>query len=66
VFRYGQCNTQIKGTTTVVCRVITCEKPSRIEGLNCNATVMIDDAVCGHEAGCLEPVAVQLPGSGGA
>jgi hypothetical protein len=66
VFRYGQCNTQIKGTTTVVCRVVTCETPSRIDGLNCNATLMIDDAVCGHEAGCLEPMAVQLPGSGGA
>jgi methylamine utilization protein MauE len=66
VFRYGQCNTHIKGTTTVVCRVITCEKPSRIESLNCNSTLMIDDAVCGHEAGCLEPMAVQLPGSGGA
>ncbi len=66
VFRYGQCNTQIKGTTTVVCRVVTCENPSRIESLNCNATLMIDDAVCGHEAGCLEPMAVQLPGSGGA
>jgi hypothetical protein len=66
VFRYGQCNTHIKGTTTVVCRVVTCEKPSQIEGLNCNGTVMIDDRVCGHEAGCLEPVAVQLPGSGGA
>jgi hypothetical protein len=66
VFRYGQCNTHIKGTTTVVCRVVTCEKPSLIESLNCNGTVMIDDAVCGHEAGCLEPVAVQLSGSGGA
>jgi hypothetical protein len=66
VFRYGQCNTHIKGTTTVVCRVVTCETPSRIEGLNCNGTLMIDDRVCGHEAGCLEPVAVQLPGSGGA
>ena len=66
VFRYGQCNTQIKGTTTVVCRVVTCENPSRIESLNCNGTLMIDDAVCGHEAGCLEPMAVQLPGSGGA
>jgi hypothetical protein len=66
VFRYGQCNTHIKGTTTVVCRVVTCEKPSKIDGLNCNATLMIDDAVCGHEAGCLEPMAIQLPGSGGA
>ena len=66
VFRYGQCNTHIKGTTTVVCRVITCEKPSLIDALNCKATLMVDDAVCGHEAGCLEPMAVQLPGSGGA
>ncbi len=66
VFRYGQCNTHVKGTTTVVCRVITCENPSRIDALNCNSTLMIDDAVCGHEAGCLEPMAVQLPGSGGA
>jgi hypothetical protein len=66
VFRYGQCNTHIKGTTTVVCRVVTCEKPSLIDSLNCNGTQMIDDRVCGHEAGCLEPVAVQLPGSGGA
>ena len=66
VFRYGQCNTHINGTTTVVCRVVTCEKPSRIPSLNCNSTLMIDDAVCGHEAGCLEPMAVQQPGSGGA
>jgi hypothetical protein len=66
VFRYGQCNTHIKGTTAVVCRVVTCEKPSRIPQLNCNSTLMIDDAVCGHEAGCLEPMATQLPGSGGA
>jgi hypothetical protein len=66
VFRYGQCNTQIEGTTTVVCRVVTCAKPSRIQEFNCNATLMINDAVCGHEAGCLEPVAAQLPGSGGA
>ena len=27
---------------------------------------MVDDAVCGHEAGCLEPRAVQSPGVGGA
>jgi hypothetical protein len=66
VFRYGQCNTHIKGKTTVVCRVVTCEKPSRIPSLNCNSTMMIDDAVCGHEAGCLEPMAVQQPGTGGA
>ncbi|HET8977433.1 MAG TPA: MauE/DoxX family redox-associated membrane protein [Solirubrobacteraceae bacterium] len=66
VFRYGQCNTHIRGTTPVVCRVVTCKNPSTIPELNCGSTLMIDDAVCGHEAGCLEPPAVQLPGAGGA
>jgi hypothetical protein len=66
VFRYGQCNTQVKGTTPVVCRVVACENPGLIKGLGCSSAMMIDDAVCGHEAGCLEPVAVQLPGAGGA
>jgi hypothetical protein len=66
VFRYGQCNPQIKGTTAVVCRVVTCENPGRISEFNCSSAMMIDDAVCGHEAGCLEPLAVQLPGVGGA
>ena len=36
---------------------MTCEKPSRIHEFNCNDTMMIDDAVCGHEA--------RLPGAGG-
>jgi len=66
VFRYGQCNTHIKGTTPVVCRVVTCENPGRIHGFGCSSALMVDDAVCGHEAGCLEPPAVQLPGGGGA
>lgn len=66
VFRYGQCNTHIKGTTPVVCRVVTCENPGRIRGLGCSSAMLINDAVCGHEAGCLEPAAYQLPGAGGA
>jgi hypothetical protein len=66
VFRYGQCNTHIKGTTAVVCRVVTCENPGRIPHLGCSTAMMVDDAVCGHEAGCLEPVAGQLPDVGGA
>ena len=66
VFRYGQCNTDIGGTTAVVCRVVTCTNPGRIAGTGCSTAVMVDDAVCGHEAGCLEPPAVQLLGVGGA
>ncbi len=65
VFRYGQCNTQIEGTTAVVCRVVTCENPSRISELHCSAALAVDDAVCGHEAPCLEPQALELVGAGG-
>jgi hypothetical protein len=66
IFRYGQCNTQIARTTAVVCRVITCKNPGRIPEYNCSTSMMINDAVCGHEAACLEPAAVQMPGAGGA
>jgi hypothetical protein len=66
VFRYGQCNTEVAGVTPVVCRRVTCESPADIPQLNCSAALMVDDAVCGHEAGCLEPPAVQLAGAGGA
>jgi hypothetical protein len=65
-FRYGQCNTQIEGTTEVVCRLIICKNPATVGGLNCNGTDMVDDNTCTHEAGCLQGLAVQLPGSGGA
>jgi hypothetical protein len=63
-FRYGQCNTHVRGTTEVACRVIVCENPSHIPGFNCNHTFKTDDATCGHEAGCLDR-AEQLGGSGG-
>lgn len=65
-FRYGQCNTHIRGTTPVVCRVVTCENPSLDPGLHCGSSLMLDDAVCAHEAGCLEPAPLQLTGAGGA
>ena len=66
VFRYGQCNTHIKGTTPVVCRVVSCENPGLIPSTGCSSALMVDDATCTHEAGCLEPPAVQLTGAGGA
>jgi hypothetical protein len=65
-FRYGQCNTQIEGTTEVVCRLVICQNPAEVSTLNCNGTLMIDDATCSHEAGCLKGLATQLPGGGGA
>ena len=27
-FRYGQCNTQVAGTTEVVCRLVVCQHPA--------------------------------------
>jgi hypothetical protein len=65
IFRYGQCNTQIVGTTAVVCRMVVCENPSHISELHCSASLAVDDAVCGHEATCLEPPALELAGAGG-
>lgn len=66
IFRYGQCNTQIAGTTAVVCRMVSCVNPGSIPSLNCSSAMMVDNAVCGHDAPCLEPAAIQLQGAGGA
>jgi hypothetical protein len=66
VFRYGQCNPQIGGVTEVVCRMVVCTNPGQIAGLNCSSSVAVDDAVCGHEAPCLEPPALELVPAGGA
>ena len=62
VFRYGQCNTQIGGTTPIVCRVVTCVNPAEIPGFNCNPSVMFDNSTCGHEAGCLSEGEVAIIG----
>ena len=65
-FRYGQCNTQVVGTTEVVCRLVLCHNPATVPELNCNGTEMVDDRTCTHEADCLRGLAKQLPGGGGA
>ena len=64
-FRYGQCNTQVSGTTEVACRLIVCQNPSQIPGFNCNSSLKVDDATCSHEAGCLDQ-AEQTGDAGGA
>jgi hypothetical protein len=62
VFRYGQCNTQVPGTTAVGCRVVTCVNPADIPGFNCNRTYMQENAVCRQEAGCLDKGHVRVLG----
>jgi hypothetical protein len=64
-FRYGQCNTQVQGTTEVVCRLVICQNPATVKSFGCNATEMVDDNTCRHEAGCLKGLATPLPGGGG-
>ncbi|MGB0096773.1 MAG: hypothetical protein WBP81_30065 [Solirubrobacteraceae bacterium] len=64
-FRYGQCNTGVKGRTEVVCRLVICQHPASVRGWGCNATEMIDDRTCVQEAGCLEGLAGQLQGGAG-
>jgi hypothetical protein len=66
VFRYGQCNTQIAGTTEVACRVVVCQNPASIDGFNCSASVAVDNNTCAHDWNCLTPLVEQLPGAGGA
>jgi hypothetical protein len=46
--------------------MVVCENPATISELHCSAALAIDDAVCGHEARCLEPPAIELVGAGGA
>jgi hypothetical protein len=65
-FRYGQCNTQILGTTEVVCRLVICQHPATVPGMNCNATLKTDNQTCAHEANCLKGLVVQPPAEGGA
>ena len=65
VFRYGQCNPQIPGTTEVVCRMVTCQNPGSIPGLHCSSSVSVDNAVCGQDVPCLKPRAIELAGAGG-
>jgi hypothetical protein len=65
-FRYGQCNTQIGGTTEVVCRLVICQHPASVPGMNCNTTQKVDNRTCMHEADCLKGLVVQPPAEGGA
>ena len=60
----GSATPRSQGTTEVVCRLVICQNPATVDGLNCNGTEMVDDNTCGHEAGCLDGLAAQLPGGG--
>ncbi len=66
VFRYGQCNTQVPGVTEVVCRVVVCENPSKIDEFNCNSSVAVDNNTCTHDWNCLTPLVKELASDGGA
>jgi hypothetical protein len=57
-FRYGQCNTQISGTTYIVCRLLSCVAPysGQLGCTNCGNTDLIDNNTCNHinsTVGCL-------------
>ena len=52
VFRYGQCNTQIKGVTAVVCRIVTCTPPWEWDP-KCGRTVRTSESTRTHTSACL-------------
>lgn len=53
VFRYGQCNTQIPGTTAVVCRQISCRPPWELYPDHCGRSSVTDNNTAEHNAPCL-------------
>lgn len=53
IFRYGQCNTQIKGVTAVVCRQISCRPPWQIYPGHCGTSSATDNNTLLHSAPCL-------------
>lgn len=53
IFRYGQCNTQIHGTTAVVCRQISCRPPWQLYPGHCGTSSATDNNTAEHTAPCL-------------
>ena len=53
VFRYGQCNTQVHGTTAVVCRQISCLPPWQLYPGKCGHSSRTDNNTAKHSAPCL-------------
>lgn len=51
-FRYGQCNTQVRCSGGVVCRVASCVPPYTFE--SCTRTSLRDDRTKEHNAPCLQ------------
>jgi hypothetical protein len=50
-FRYGQCNTQLRCSGGVHCRVVSCVAPYKWE--NCTTTSLSDNRTAEHSAPCL-------------
>ncbi len=56
-FRYGQCNQAVKCLGPIVCRVVTCTEPWRIDG-SCTTASRTDNATRYHSRPCLEVDAI--------
>ena len=51
-FRYGQCNTHVRCSGGVPCRVVSCVPPYRWD--SCSTTALVDNATAEHSAPCLQ------------
>jgi uncharacterized protein with LGFP repeats len=51
-FRYGQCNTHVRCSGGVACRVVSCVAPYKWD--NCTTTSLSDNATAEHNAPCLQ------------
>jgi hypothetical protein len=52
IFRYGQCGSDVRGVTPIVCRVIKCVNPCSIYS-DCTCSYKQDNNTCKHEEGAL-------------
>ena len=52
-FRYGQCNQHVRCLGPIVCRVVTCTEPWRLDG-SCTTAARTDNATRYHNRSCLE------------
>ncbi len=56
-FRYGQCNQGIRCLGPIVCRVVTCTEPWRLDG-TCTTAARTDNATRYHSRPCVEVDAI--------
>ncbi len=59
-FRYGQCNTDVRCTGRIVCRIVSCVEPWKLD-IDCGSSYMWDSGTAEMNAPCNTPVPCGSP-----